>query len=239
MSALIEFICAENLINVLPRPIQASANIPEWVKRLPVEMTNLVPPRSTAKRCLPLIEAMTNGYLILLAADVYVEIGADKAEFHWDTSFPIVQKHYREQAAGIPGLGNRDIYKFMNYWVIKAPKGYSALFCPPANRGYSPFEIFSGIVEIDHYMNTVNLPFLWRGGASMWLRQGTPIAQMIPFRRESFQLKIRAATSGEKTEAEELTNNLSAHRSYYRETIKNERSNKSTLRQLLLRKLRP
>ena len=50
--------------------------------------------------------------------------------------------------------------KFINKWLIKTPPGYSCLFVKPLNHFETRFEIISGVVDTDTYINTINFPFL-------------------------------------------------------------------------------
>ena len=66
----------------------------------------------------------------------------------------------------------------------------SCLFVQPFHRE-SKFTIFPGIVDTDTYSAQVNFPFVmndnqWEG----LIPAGTPIAQVIPFKRDSFKMEL-------------------------------------------------
>jgi hypothetical protein len=78
----------------------------------------------------------------------------------------------------------------MNPWSIRTPDGYSALFVQPFHRE-SIFAILPGIVDTDTYFAPVNFPFVLNDVAFEGLiPKGTPIAQVIPFKRESWTMAI-------------------------------------------------
>ena len=53
------------------------------------------------------------------------------------------------------------------------------------------FKILDGIVDTDTYYNQVNFPFIWTGGDGEYtLPKGTPIVQVIPFKRTTWKHKI-------------------------------------------------
>jgi hypothetical protein len=81
-------------------------------------------------------------------------------------------------------------FKFRNDWAIETPKGYSALFVHPLNRGDLPFYTLSGVVDTDDYNVPVNFPFLIRADFEGIIPAGTPIAQVIPIKRESWGHEI-------------------------------------------------
>jgi MinD superfamily P-loop ATPase len=82
--------------------------------------------------------------------------------------------------------------KFHNKWLIRTPPGYSCLFVHPLNRVDDRFEILSGVVETDTYINTVNFPFILKKRDNQFLfKRGEPMVQVIPFKRESWKMSIK------------------------------------------------
>lgn len=53
------------------------------------------------------------------------------------------------------------------------------------------FSVFPGIVDTDQY-HQINLQVLYHGnGEEIFIKRGTPLAQFIPFKRESFSMQVR------------------------------------------------
>lgn len=78
----------------------------------------------------------------------------------------------------------------MNPWAIKTPKGYSVLFVQPFHRE-SVFTILPGIVDTDSYTIPVNFPFVINdSNFEGTIPMGTPIAQVIPFKRDSWKMEF-------------------------------------------------
>ena len=74
---------------------------------------------------------------------------------------------------------------------LKTPKGYSVLFCHPLNRFELPFQTFSGVVETDEYNQGTHFPFYIKKlnvGEIIIIKKGTPIVQIIPFKRENWKI---------------------------------------------------
>jgi hypothetical protein len=95
--------------------------------------------------------------------------------------------------------------KFHNPWTIITPPGWSCLFVPPMNRLKPVFEVFSGIVDTDVYKAPVNVPFLPRAADGDYtLERGTPLVQVIPFKRGTIEGTVRPATSDEVTRREHI-----------------------------------
>lgn len=117
---------------------------------------------------------------------------AKKIPYYEWPNFGIIEFHPIEQAPTHPNRnGHQKSYpKWINPWSIKTPLGYSVMFVQPFHRD-SLFTIFPGIVDTDKYTPPVNFPFVlndinWEGMISA----GTPIAQVIPFKRENWQMKV-------------------------------------------------
>jgi hypothetical protein len=191
------FRCPAALESVLPRPIPAVLGLPDWFKSLPAKTFNATMGKETetVKKCPPFIDAMTYGFLILLPIDLKVQDG----EFTWNFDVPegVVSEyshspigfHDPSQIAGTPFFDeDRFIIKFNNFWTIEAPPGYSLLCTHPVNRTDLPFTTLTGLVDCDMFYDTpLNFPARWHDtGFYGVLPKGTPVAQCLPVKRESW-----------------------------------------------------
>jgi len=178
----------------LPKP--ASKLIPEWYKNTISYKDGHKKPdgngntTGTIKRCMPVFDAIVSGYIIELPADVFVSIKDGKQWFEW-ADFGLITFHLVEQAEKHPLRKLSLMYpKWTNPWAIETPKGYSALFVQPFHRE-SVFTILPGIVDTDQYTSPVNFPFVINDPTFEGLiPKGTPIAQVIPFKRDSWQMAL-------------------------------------------------
>jgi hypothetical protein len=177
----------------LPKP--ASAVIPEWYKNTPSYLTGKKAPflngelSSTIKKCIPVFDAITAGYIIFSPADIYVSKEGKEHRFTSTPSFGI-EEHINMQAMLYPNTNGEKFPKFINPWIITTPKGYSCLFTQPFHRE-SPFTLLDGIVDTDTYRSAVNFPFTINDpNFEGMIPAGTPLAQVIPFKRDVFKMKI-------------------------------------------------
>jgi len=180
----------------LPKPILAKSMLPDWYKetesyqggkKMPLNgMTN-----GTIKRCMPVFDMITAGYLLVTPCDIYVSPTKDGPYFEWAYGENVVTFHSREQVGEYPGLSiEKSIPKFNNRWSIKTPPGYSTLFIPPVHRE-SVFSVLPGIIDTDKYFVPGAFPFHmkdpnWEG----LIPQGTPYVQLIPFKRDSWEMQF-------------------------------------------------
>lgn len=208
---VIEFLCDPELAGKIPPPERAIRFAPDWFKRLNREMGMSYEnglPAMTAKACLPMTDAFSLGFVIPLPFDVLIVVPEDRVSIQmgWAEGLPfqpLEQHHPGQIGAPEPPFQSVMPLKFINPWRIKVPGGYSVLFVQPLSRPDLPFTCFSGFVDCDRFDTTVNLPFAWTGPVGEHvLPAGTPIAQLIPIRRDTLikQDIARASTAEELAE---------------------------------------
>jgi hypothetical protein len=179
----------------------------------------------TVKRCPPFIDAMTCGFLMPLICDVRVENGA----FSWDDDLPPdagsgfprspIGFHDASQVAGTPLFdADRFLIKFHNLWTLEAPEGYALLFTHPVNRPDLPFTTLTGLVDCDLYHDVwIHFPAHWRDEAFTGvLPKGTPVAQCIPVKRETWTARTATFTDEETQRAHALMGEIGRDRGVYR-----------------------
>jgi hypothetical protein len=109
--------------------------------------------------------------------------------FEW-SSLNLISFHPIDQAPEYPNVKPHAYPKWNNPWSIKTPKGYSTLFVQPMHRE-SMFTILPGIVDTDTYTAPVNFPMVINDPDFEGLiPKGTPIAQVIPFKRDDWQIEL-------------------------------------------------
>jgi hypothetical protein len=189
------------LLFEMPRP--AAKSIPDWYKNMAVHMdgekttglsktTNVVS-NLTLKGCSPFLDALTSGYTFELPFDIEFRRNEEgMINIRWATNVNYIGSHGPDQAPGLPGPvgGSESLLKWRPGWRIITPKGYSALFTHPLNRHDLPFRTFSGVVDTDMYKLGVEFPFQLLNTIEddiFILKKGTPICQVIPFKREDWK----------------------------------------------------
>ena len=199
-----------------PKP--ASKYVPDWYKDLESYMGGEKKPdgnamtTGTIKRCMPVFDSINSGYIIPTPCDIWVkqvptEANPEKTQPYYEwANFGIIQFHPIEQAPLHPLRNEAPYPKWNNPYAITTPTGYSVLFKQPMHKE-SVFTILEGIVDTDTYKSPVNFPFVlndvkWEG----IIPAGTPMAQVIPFKRESWEHKI--GSDKERIEQNLITSKL-------------------------------
>jgi len=193
----IQFTNIHNIEYLEINPIPASSFIPEWYKKLEGYIGGVQKPggagdnQATIKKCIPVFDAITSGYLIKTFADIYVSQKDGKPFYEWSNA-AMVSFHPVEQAPEHPARNVEFAYpKIMNPWTIKTPKGYSILVTKPLHRN-NVINVLEGIVDTDNYFAPVNFPFVLSDpNFEGLIPAGTPIAQLIPIKRENWKMNIK------------------------------------------------
>lgn len=187
---------------VVSFPSPAKDFIPQWWKTIkPYTANNLLKsedkaihhPHVSVKKCSPMLDAMTSGYILPLWADVEItNVGGGK-NITWGTSRDVFAHWNQEVTQGIQTPLGFDsmVFKFLNYFVIETPQGYSSLITHPHGHTDLPFRTISGVVDTDKLKTIVN-PTLWlQKDFTGIIKKGTPIAQIIPFKRNNWKHKVK------------------------------------------------
>lgn len=188
---------------VLEKPKPASEHIPEWYKnakpylspdgkkRPMLEGEHSHKVTASIKKCMPLWDMMTAGYILETPYDIYVHQRNGQPYYQWGNTEGLVFQP-NEQLQNHPAFPfDRDGVRISNPWSIKTPKGWSILIMPPTHRDPLPIQTLPGIVDTDNY----SLPFnvfiiLSDPNFEGMIPAGTPFAQVIPFKRESWVSKL-------------------------------------------------
>lgn len=116
--------------------------------------------------------------------------------------------------------------KFHSYWTIRTPEGWSCLFLPPVNRPDDVVHVFGGVVDTDTYRSPVNFPFVVTADDGvLTLEQGTPLVQVIPFRRDDAALEgtVRTETDQEAQLRRTIQRSTTAAEGWYRRNARASR----------------
>ncbi len=215
----IVFKCLKELLeltDIKPEPI--SYSIPEWFKKLEHSFTNMTVkgclPFMDTLTTGYLLRTQQDYYFNLKKRD-----NPKEGESEWDyqvrPSLQTIGGHLAAQSeytgvattpswhGNIQLFGSKFIernladvfFKFDNPWFIETPPGYSCLFVPPLNNNDNRFEVLSGIVDTDMHIQRIQFPAVFNGwkykqGYEGTVKKGTPLVQVIPFKRERWKMKI-------------------------------------------------
>ena len=189
--------------------------IPEWFKNIkPHNKSNLVfdkqtgSPMKNVKSCVPFFDTLISGYTVELWCDIYFD---EKEQIiKWaGRSSPIHQRSFEMTNIPAPaGYDNLNHYVWRLPYAMKTPPGYSLLISHPFNRYELPFLTSTGIVDAEKIMQGGQFPFFLKNGFSGLIEKGTPILQIIPFKRENWKAEKDLSMQQEDRDERERSSNV-------------------------------
>lgn len=226
-------------------PIPAKKELPEWYRDCPVsplgskekpsaKEMNLNPgiQCSTIKRCPPVQDFLTGGYIIRNFIDIQITQettvdGIEQVYFHHNKSIgkPYISTHMKGQ---FPGIGvEKQVLKLHGVWSIKTPPGYSCLFYPLFYHNlHNSIRFLPAIVDTDMYNNPVSFPFVLKDLKSdcekeHFLESGMPIIGLYPFQRDNWKAIIHNCPKpNDKSRVRMLTQLYHQYKKYFRHSKK-------------------
>jgi hypothetical protein len=217
------------------RPKPSTHFIPEWYKEVNSYTGGKKRPSGTGgttatiKRCMPVFDSITQGYIITTYSDIFVSQEEIQLEdgtlkkvpwYEWKSG-DTIQFHSESQAPNHPDYMGSIYPKLINPWGIKTPRGYSTLFIPPTHRS-NVFTIMEGVVDTDKYTSPVNFPMVLTDiNFEGLVPAGTPIVQVIPFKRDtwkSFNGNDKDFLEQENTQKKLRTRFFDSYKNQFRES---------------------
>ena len=172
-------------------PLKPAKNfVPKWYKDIKVPKSNSFindEPEKNVKSCVPFLDSFMSGYMVELWTEIYVEEKDSGPYLRWAAiPQPIEFRDGSGSPIPVPEGHHEDHLVWKNKHTMQLPKGYSLLITHPLNRFDLPFTTLSAVVDADELMTEGNIPFFLKKGFSGIIEIGTPLFQVIPFKRDSW-----------------------------------------------------
>lgn len=206
MTNLITFSTSDREVAELFPVIPASKLIPDWYKDTPVEIPEIVPftkPHTpTVKRCVPVLDYLTTGYIIRASYEMHIKQHVDDHyindfDFRCRHSEKTIGKHPWHQAQFTVNGQKSHYLKINQPWHIKTPPGYSCMIFDPHYHMRKEFSIFPGVVDTDKHDEPIGLVGLIKEREFM-VKPGDPLVVVFPFKREDWQMETKIVTPAEE-----------------------------------------
>ncbi len=178
-----------------PKPVVAKSTLPDWYKNLipfaDLSKNNAITkPLATMKRCQPLLDMYSAGYILSTWSDIFIGKNQNgHSTYTFEGQIPVITEHDPQQIGSMPIPSEYEtfVWKWTNLWSIQTPKGFSSLIIPPTSEVNPSFRILPAIVDTDSPLPPINFPFFLQKGFTGMIPKGTPMAQIIPIKRENWE----------------------------------------------------
>lgn len=187
-------------------PIQPAIKfIPEWFKKMPLQymekLTNIGQgigaSMSSTRNCPGIVEYFKQGYVVPLWSDLLIDISRKNNElkYAWefaDSDYQLTEHFHNQFLDYAPRYAQEKIhmiFKLINPWTIKLPKGYFIYQLPMHYHYDSNFHVLPGIIPGDSY-SELNPQLCITKEGQFIIERGTPIAHYVPVKRENFTLDV-------------------------------------------------
>ena len=205
----IEFVALDKYaFEVCPKPFPASQAIPQWWKgaspyiKSPKNLDGKkiiienFESNASFKKCTPMLDMLSAGYIVPLWSDVQVRIENKLPLINWRVQKNVFEIH-EGQEVEIPDGYLKTQFKYLNQWVPKLPKGYSALIIACPGYPNNPFRAMQAIIDYDKTTHALFPPMFLKEGFEGILEKGTPMFQIIPFKRNNWESKFSFLKDGQ------------------------------------------
>lgn len=195
---------SEETTHFTPEPKPASKFVPDWYKKQKATVDEEVGIKSglfngTVKKCMPIFDLITAGYMLTFPMDVYIDAtNPEKLEISAPMpmqrfSSDMFSSHAPEQYDEYPkenDIYHKQLFRIMPFWSVQTPTGYSTLVIHPQHQDELPFKTLGGFVDSDSFITDGHFSLFIRNNFKGVIKQGTPFAQLIPLRREDWEMKL-------------------------------------------------
>jgi hypothetical protein len=164
--------------------------LPTWYRESKRFLDNLEG-TPTFKACIALFDSMSFGYCFTLPTDITIKDvdGSPVIEVAPEYNYVFTKRTAMDNFPTPVGCYDEH-YAFLPDWGVQLPEGYSGLYTQPLNRFDLPFVSTSGVIENDVYFSPGQIPFFIRKDSLGVIPKGTPITQVIPFKRDEWKSDI-------------------------------------------------
>lgn len=227
----IKFVSINKLSHLIQdKPKPSRLHIPEWYKKGPFYYANgkkekqarLIPGTGnknlTFKHCMPLLDALNIGYIVELQSDVQCTVDDNGGYLlEWLQEVDIFTVHGENSELITPPHGYHSrVVKYLWNTLPKTPKGYSSLIVAPLGFNDLVLHAVPAVVDTDKSLQPFDLPMWIKKDYKGVIPKGTPLAQIIPFKRDNWTSSYDVNEALQKSSQ---TGFLSVMKGFYKNNI--------------------
>jgi len=173
----------------IAKPYPAKKVIPQWLRD---QIGDFPDGGKSIKKCQPFLDGLTTGYIIPFPDDAYIRL---EGKYDFAITGPggrFLSSHGPDQYNNA-WFKDRLVIKFGNPWIVTTPENYSSYVFHPNGTNTKPFYSIPAVIDTDCYYQTISIPFICtetRIGSELTIKKGTPMCQILPFKRETWNMEV-------------------------------------------------
>lgn len=155
---------------------------PQWLKK----QRPIVDEMSTVRKCPAVLDVVCMGYILPMWTDVKLMKTSQGVAWIGDVNGKF---HGLHQIGMYPFQPDdyKGVVHFFNPWEIITPEGYSVMITAPYYDAHPNIKPLPGVIDTDVYHEAhINMIFNAPYDTPIEIKKGTPIAQVVPFKREHY-----------------------------------------------------
>lgn len=176
--------------------VPAKKILPDWFKTVSTETRlhiagDTIP---TIKQCMPVMDILTSGYIIVNPYELTLFPKDEPGNYedfniHSHVDYQPTSHHHKMCPVRIDD-NKKHWIKIKHPWTVTTPEGYSCLFLQPFYNFNHDLSLFPAIVDTDKHDLPVEFPGYSMQSKSITLKQGEPLMQVIPFKRDEWNMEL-------------------------------------------------
>lgn len=183
-------------------PAPASRFVPEWYRLSDRKAHDekIGKDFSDIKMCVPYLDGLLSGYMITTPSDLQVIRKNNELEMYSEYEYPFIRyRGHQPTLKKMPRPTGHDKrqWAWKLLWGVETPPGWSTLYIHPMGRWDLPFTVPGAIVDTDNFYLPGEIPTFFKSNFSGIIPAGTPIIQIIPFKRSDWETEVMPALNEE------------------------------------------
>jgi len=179
------------------RPVLAKKIQPDWWKTMKVQESVRGVKSQTIRSCPAMDDWLKTGWILCANRDMEVKVGdgttfslaQEPLQYFSSPTHPAGQVANSFEYLPSDSAPTRGAFKMKNPWNIITPEGYSCLYLDPFLFQNKHFATWQGIIDTDSFnvnMDNSQIIFYPRTDKNFIIKEGTPLCQIVPYRREDW-----------------------------------------------------
>lgn len=208
-----------------PFPEPAANHPPPWMKDMPSLNEEIRKfhwrGSNTMKVCSGILDSISMGYIVFSPCDfdIVTTDGKYNVETNWPDKFIDIFVPALSEDYIFPEKHKQIFFKVTLPYRIKTSPGTSCLITQIKWRPEINHRVVEGSVDTDDFYSDLHFVFSMEENSRLHIKKGDPLLQIIPYKREKWEMHVEAKTTEIENKISAQYYNLRSHKlfGYFKE----------------------